>query len=275
MKLLVLIFSPLFRHIVSNLGFRSVLPNRGNRGAIGPELATPQLLFDRGNTLKHFPCGQALYHPCHFCRAVHGNRLDQKMAMITVGSNFKKSDRVAVCNRQTHIPNHRIDGGSHHGSPVFGGPDTVLDQNRDSVHWMEWFAHSCIVPDVWSASATPAFVSPPRRGNKPAFLPAARYGVSIGQSTWKRSYDRRAGIEGTRSQGIRAFELRQARYRGQAKTHLRHMITAVAMNIVRIMAWLQGRPHAPTRQSPFAALRPAGKTFANSIHSYSQANIEG
>ena len=75
---------------------------------------------------------------------------------------------------------------------------------------------------------------------------------------WKRSYDRRAGIEGTLSQGIRAFELRQARYRGQAKTHLHHMITAVAMNIVRIMAWLQGRPYAPTRQSPFAALRPAG-----------------
>ena len=82
---------------------------------------------------------------------------------------------------------------------------------------------------------------------------------------WKRSYDRRAGIEGTLSQGIRAFELRQARYRGQAKTHLHHMITAVAMNIVRIMAWLQGRPYAPTRQSPFAALRPAGETFANSI----------
>jgi transposase len=75
---------------------------------------------------------------------------------------------------------------------------------------------------------------------------------------WKRDYDRRAGIEGTLSQGIRAFELRQTRYLGQAKTHLHHVITAVAINSVRIIAWLQGRLHAPTRQSRFAALRPAG-----------------
>lgn len=38
-------------------------------------------------------------------------------------------------------------------------------------------------------------------------------------------YASRAGVEGTRSQGIRAFGLRQARYRGLAKTHLQHVAT--------------------------------------------------
>jgi hypothetical protein len=59
----------------------------------------------------------------------------------------------------------------------------VIDQDRDVVLFVEWFAHSCIVPDAWAEIATPSLVSPPQRGNKPAFLPAASYGVSTGQST--------------------------------------------------------------------------------------------
>ena len=64
----------------------------------------------------------------------------------------------------------------------------------------------------------------------------------------------RAGIESTLSQGVRAFGLRRARYRGLAKTHLQTVITAVALNLDRLAAWLDGRPLAPTRKSRFAAL---------------------
>ena len=67
-------------------------------------------------------------------------------------------------------------------------------------------------------------------------------------------YALRAGIEGTISQGVRAFGLRRTRYRGQAKTHLQHVATATAINLDRIWAWLEGVPHAPTRTSRFAAL---------------------
>lgn len=64
----------------------------------------------------------------------------------------------------------------------------------------------------------------------------------------------RAGVEGTISQGVRAFGLRQTRYRGLAKTHLQHIATAVAMNLDRIVAWLEEIPRAATRTSRFAAL---------------------
>src|SRR3954467_10935282 len=47
----------------------------------------------------------------------------------------------------------------------------------------------------------------------------------------------RAGVEGTMSQGVRSFELRQSRYIGLAKTHLQHLFTAVAINLVRLEAW--------------------------------------
>jgi transposase len=67
-------------------------------------------------------------------------------------------------------------------------------------------------------------------------------------------YAARAGIEGTLSQGVRAFGLRRARYRGLAKTHLQHVATATAVNIGRLTDWLDGVPRARTRCSRFAAL---------------------
>lgn len=72
----------------------------------------------------------------------------------------------------------------------------------------------------------------------------------------KQLYKRRAGIEGTLSQGVRAFDLRQTRYRGLAKTQLQHIATAAAMNLDRLAAWLAGIPRALTRTSRFAALAP-------------------
>jgi IS5 family transposase len=70
----------------------------------------------------------------------------------------------------------------------------------------------------------------------------------------RRLYARRAGIEGTISQGVRAFGLRRARYRGLAKTHLQHVATAAALNLGRLGTWLRAAPRATTRTSRFAAL---------------------
>jgi IS5 family transposase len=53
---------------------------------------------------------------------------------------------------------------------------------------------------------------------------------------------------------VRAFGLRQARYRGLAKMHLQNVATAVALNLDRLAAWLEERPLAPTRKSRFAML---------------------
>ena len=70
-------------------------------------------------------------------------------------------------------------------------------------------------------------------------------------------YAARAGVEGTHSQGIRRCDLRQARYWGLLKTHLQQILTAVALNLIRIAEWLAERPLAKTRISAFAALKPA------------------
>jgi transposase len=73
----------------------------------------------------------------------------------------------------------------------------------------------------------------------------------------RRRYARRAGIEGTISQGVRAFGLRRSRYRGLAKTHLQHVATAAAVNLERLAAWFRAAPRAATRTSRFAGLATA------------------
>jgi Transposase DDE domain len=72
---------------------------------------------------------------------------------------------------------------------------------------------------------------------------------------WKRRYERRAGVEGTISQGTRAYGLRRSRYIGLARTHLQHILTAGAINLIRFARWKAEVPHAKTRTSRFAVLK--------------------
>jgi Transposase DDE domain len=74
---------------------------------------------------------------------------------------------------------------------------------------------------------------------------------------FRQQYAARAGVESTHEQAIRRCGLRQCRYIGLAKTHLQHLVTAVAINLIRVGEWLAGTPTAPTRCSRFAALQGA------------------
>ena len=67
-------------------------------------------------------------------------------------------------------------------------------------------------------------------------------------------YKKRAGIEGTISQGVRVCGLRRSRYIGEAKTHLQHVLTGTAINFVRIYDWLTAQPRAKTQVSTFSRL---------------------
>lgn len=77
---------------------------------------------------------------------------------------------------------------------------------------------------------------------------------------FKQRYRLRAGVEGTLAQGVRECGLRATRYRGLAKTALQHIISALALNLMRLVAWWEGRPKAQTRPSRFtAAMRRASE----------------
>ena len=74
---------------------------------------------------------------------------------------------------------------------------------------------------------------------------------------FKQKYKTRAGIEGTISHAVGPLNMRRNRYQGLAKSHLQHVATAAAMNLYRVIAWLDGVAPSITRQFRFAALQPA------------------
>lgn len=73
-------------------------------------------------------------------------------------------------------------------------------------------------------------------------------------SDYKQEYAHRAGIEGTISQAVRTCEVRRSRYIGLEKTHLHHVLTATALNMLRISMWLAEEPFAQTRHARFVRL---------------------
>jgi transposase len=73
------------------------------------------------------------------------------------------------------------------------------------------------------------------------------------QAFWQK-YKGRSGVEGTISQAVRGFGMRKARYRGLAKTHLQHVLTACALNMARLMDWFDDHPPRRTRTSHLVRL---------------------
>jgi transposase len=71
---------------------------------------------------------------------------------------------------------------------------------------------------------------------------------------FQTTYCRRTGVEGTFAQTTRNTGLRRSRYVGMRKTHLQHVLAAVATNVIRLVEWLREDPFAKTRVSRFAVL---------------------
>jgi transposase len=144
-------------------------------------------------------------------------------------------------------------------------------QGHLSVAWWEHGGGQGSRPIIVACDKQPCGACPVRpsctrakhTGRRLRLPPQDQYEALQAAQTWSASeagqqlYKRRAGVEGTLSQGVRAFGLRRTRYGGLAKTHVQHVAIAAAINLDRLVAWLDERPRATTRTSRFAALAPA------------------
>jgi transposase len=147
----------------------------------------------------------------------------------------------------------------------------VCPAGKTSLHWLPAINHKgkpviqikFSKRDCRACSLRPQCTHshPPRRSV--TVLPEAHYKALLAArdreqtETFAEHYARRAGIEGTISQGVRASEMRRSRYAGLEKTHLQHLLTAMAMNIARVTHWLAGEQPAQARQSAFVRLYAA------------------
>ena len=102
-----------------------------------------------------------------------------------------------------------------------------------------------------------------KRGRQVTFIPEAEFKALQAArereqtDEFKQTYKKRAGVEGTISQAVGVLGMRRTRYRGLDKVHLQHLMTAAAMNLMRVLDWLSDKERAKTRISAFARLAAA------------------
>jgi transposase len=118
------------------------------------------------------------------------------------------------------------------------------------------FARKYCTPCPFRARCTKAKQEPRIIGLLPREQHEALQAARRQQTTeeFRQQYAARAGIEGTHEQAVRRCGLRRCRYIGQAKAHLQHVLTAAALNVIRLDDWWAGAPVSRTRCSRFAAL---------------------
>ncbi len=133
------------------------------------------------------------------------------------------------------------------------------------------FASRDCTPCLYRAQCTRAAREPRIIGLQSREREEALQAARRAQDTdvFRAAYAARAGIESTHAQAIRRCGLRRCRYLGLAKTRLQHVVTAVALNVVRVAEWTAGSHPAPTRRSAFARLQDT--VFSSKGHGVTSA----
>lgn len=123
------------------------------------------------------------------------------------------------------------------------------------VHFAAADCTGCLARDKCTTAAGTS-----KWGRSLTLLPAAQQQVLEERrgdqltASWRQRYHIRAGVEATISQLVRRTGIRRTRYAGSDKAYLGHLLTASAVNIVRIDAWLTDTPLGRTRTSHLTRL---------------------
>ena len=177
-----------------------------------------------------------------------------------VGPARKNAHWQAMANTGYDVDHFPIDWEKQHATCPQGHTSVswlpAVDNRKNEVIKIKFSTTDCRACPARSL-CTPT-TSPPRRTltirRQASYLALKQRREQEKTKDFTQVYSKRAGIEGTISQGVRVMGLRRSRYIGQKKTHLQQVATAVALNMVRCMAWVNGLPRTQTRRSTFVRL---------------------
>jgi len=150
MELGVLLLPPLDCDVAPDFAFATMPANRADVEPVGPELAAPEVLFDRWHPAEHLPGGETLDHPDELRRAVRRDCLHEEVHVIPVRPNLQKRDLVPCGNLQTDVPEDRVHLCREHGPAVLRGTDDMVEQNGDIVAAVDVLTH---VPQLTTPDA--------------------------------------------------------------------------------------------------------------------------
>jgi hypothetical protein len=144
MQLLIFTFSSLILDILTDDIFRCMFTHRRDKKTVRPELPSPKLFFDR-RSLREYFSGSYTLHLCHdLRRAVSWNRLDQKVNVVTLCSNFQKSDFITLGYFKTNIFQQLIDFFGDYKPSILGDEHEMIHQQRDIMIFSNKLTHEPI-----------------------------------------------------------------------------------------------------------------------------------
>jgi transposase len=136
----------------------------------------------------------------------------------------------------------------------FAAKVVTCPQGHTSQYWYERLGsrgkpaiQAMFAPKVCQACPVRQRCTTSAQGRQLIFIPEPEFSAlqaarqRENTEAFKETYKKRAGVEGTISQATNALGMRRARYRGMAKVHLQHLLTATAMNLLRVLDWLSGK----------------------------------
>jgi transposase len=238
---------------------------------------------DNPHLITHVTTTTANWHEVSSTEAIHQALVDKGIppsqhlvdsayvdADLLVNSRQKHGITLVGPTRKNASWQARTEGAyDHYQFDVDWAKERIrCPQGKDSKSWYRYTSrgkpylkvlfrdedcHPCQARHLCTKGAKKIFQLPPRAQYE-ALKEQRRIHAS---EEGKQLYNKRAGVEGTISQGVRAHGLRKTRYRGLAKTHLQHIATAAAINLDRLVAWFDNIPRGKTRTSRFAALAPS------------------
>ncbi|MFE4333871.1 IS1182 family transposase [Streptomyces sp. NPDC056831] len=145
------------------------------------------------------------------------------------GEGFGRDDfHIDFDRRQVTCPQGQVSRGWHGPYPTSSPTAAPLIVAR--------FTKGQCRPCPVRAQCTTSRESARNVGFPPRELRELQLRVRTEQQTpeWKARYAVRSGVEGTVNEFAHGHDMRRCRYRGQDKTHLQHVLTAIAVNIERL-----------------------------------------
>jgi transposase len=178
----------------------------------------------------------------------------QKLGIKMIGPTMPDSSWQAKAGKGFDLAHFSIDWGKQQATCPQGQTSSRLSQagERMEIVFATETCAACSVRQDCTRSQTTGRVLHLRPQAAHEALQAQRHVEQAPE--FRQQYALRSGIEGTLSQGVRGMGMRRSRYDGLARTHVQHVLTAVAINLGRIDAVLTHHPRGTTRRSQFAQL---------------------
>ena len=144
MQLFILSLSSLILDILTDDIFSCMFSDCRDKKTVRPELPAPKLCFDRRSLREYFPGGYALHLGHDLRRAVSWNRLDQKVNMVALCSNFQKPDFIALRYLKTNDFQQLIDFFGDYKPPILGYEHEMIHQQRNIMVFSNKLTHEPI-----------------------------------------------------------------------------------------------------------------------------------